>query len=83
MDRKRKEDLAGSKADPRITNVGRILRFFRIDEIPQLWNVLKGDMSIIGPRSLIKEEVEEFTDKVSYFYSKALYKTWNYRLGSS
>lgn len=60
--------FAGSKVDPRITSVGRVLRFFRIDEIPQLWNVLKGDMSIIGPRSLIKEEVEEFTSKVPYFF---------------
>ena len=60
--------FAGSRVDPRITNVGRVLRFFRVDEIPQLWNVLKGDMSIIGPRSLIKEEVEEFTSKVPYFF---------------
>ncbi|NOR64914.1 MAG: exopolysaccharide biosynthesis polyprenyl glycosylphosphotransferase [Candidatus Scalindua sp.] len=59
--------FAGSKDDPRITNAGRVLRFFRIDEIPQLWNVLKGDMSVIGPRSLIKEEVAEFTSKVPYF----------------
>ncbi|MBT5306635.1 MAG: sugar transferase [Candidatus Scalindua sp.] len=64
----KERNLAGSKVDPRITDVGRILRFFRIDEIPQLWNVLKGDMSIIGPRSLIKEEVEEFTSKVPYFF---------------
>ena len=64
----KERNFAGSKVDPRITNVGRILRFFRIDEIPQLWNVLKGDMSLIGPRSLIKEEVDEFTSKVPYFF---------------
>ncbi len=64
----KERNLAGSKVDPRITNAGRVLRFFRIDEIPQLWNVLKGDMSVIGPRSLIKEEVEEFTNKVPYFF---------------
>lgn len=58
---------AGKKDDPRITRVGRILRLTRIDEIPQLWNVLKGEMSLIGPRALMLEEVEEFERKVPYF----------------
>ena len=60
-------NLAGSKNDTRVTRVGKILRFFRIDELPQLWNVIMGEMSIIGPRSLIKEEVDEFSEKVPYF----------------
>jgi len=66
-----KEDertLAGYKKDPRVTKVGKIIRFFRVDEIPQLWNVIRGDMSIIGPRLLIKEEVREFLENVPYFY---------------
>lgn len=58
---------AGRKDDPRITRVGKILRFFRIDEIPQLLNVIKGDMNLIGPRALMIKEVEEFERHVPYF----------------
>jgi putative colanic acid biosynthesis UDP-glucose lipid carrier transferase len=58
---------AGQKDDPRIIRFGRVIRFFRIDEIPQMWNVIRGDMSFIGPRALIESEVEEFAPQIPYF----------------
>ena len=50
------------KDDPRITRVGRIIRKTSIDELPQLWNILKGDMSGVGPRPPLPREVEQYDE---------------------
>ena len=56
--------------DPRITKVGRIIRKFRIDELPQIFNVLKGDMSFVGPRPERPQFVETLGNKIPYYHER-------------
>jgi sugar transferase (PEP-CTERM system associated) len=55
------------KDDPRVTNVGRIIRAIRVDELPQLFNVLKGEMSIVGPRPERPEFVKALNEQIPYY----------------
>jgi lipopolysaccharide/colanic/teichoic acid biosynthesis glycosyltransferase len=60
--------------DPRITRVGRIIRKFRLDELPQFWNVLRGDMSLVGPRAEVPKLVDEYQKQIPFYRARLLVK---------
>jgi exopolysaccharide biosynthesis polyprenyl glycosylphosphotransferase len=68
------DDIYTRENDPRVTRAGKWLRKLRLDELPQLWNVLKGDMSLIGPRAEWEKCVERYEKKIPFYHFRHLVK---------
>lgn len=68
VDAEQQGPLLASENDPRITPFGRVMRKYRLDELPQFWNVLKGDMSLVGPRPERKYYIDQIVKEAPFYY---------------
>jgi lipopolysaccharide/colanic/teichoic acid biosynthesis glycosyltransferase len=72
VDAEKEGPVWASKSDDRTTRVGRILRKTRIDEIPQFWNILKGEMNFVGPRPERPHFVAQLAEEIDYYEQRHL-----------
>jgi lipopolysaccharide/colanic/teichoic acid biosynthesis glycosyltransferase len=63
------EKFCKLKEDPRVTRVGKFIRSFSLDELPQVFNIIKGDMSFVGPRPIFEEEIAKYNGNFSDYKS--------------
>jgi putative colanic acid biosynthesis UDP-glucose lipid carrier transferase len=71
---KEAHEVSAEENDPRVTRIGRFLRTTNLDEIPQFWNVLKGDMSVVGPRPHMLKHTEEYSKIIDNYMERHLVK---------